>query len=291
MSMIFKTFFAVVTLAICGVTFHHVRSDASPTSLVSVGTRLPEFNGSPLGSIGSKNASEPSVTSTEENVRKLQEHLAASRAAAEAMPGYTATLEMQEEVNEKLRPVDRIEFKTRREPFSVYMRWTETEQEALYVEGENDNRLIVKPTKGLAAIRRIWRLDPDCQMAKKNCRYSITDAGIENLIVRVQSFYRQQSDVPALATCEVSESTFSNRDVTIFDVHFRNEKSAPKYCASKFCFDKQTDLLIAVDNYGWSKDGKPRLIEHHVYDEIKVEPQQDDTDFAQDNPAYSFIKR
>ena len=207
------------------------------------------------------------------------------------MPGYTAILEMQEEVEDTLRPVDRIEFKTRREPFSVYMRWNDSGQEALFVDGENDNRLIVKPTKGLAAIRRVWRLEPDCRMAKQNCRYPITDAGIEKLVIRIQAFYREQDIVPALANCELSESILANREVKVFEVQFKDKKTVPDYCASRFVFDKQTQLLIAVDNYGWSNDESPRLIEHYFYDEISVIPNPKDRDFAQENPAYAFKAR
>ena len=198
---------------------------------------------------------------------------------------------MQEEVDDELRPVDRIEFKTRREPFSVYMRWADSEQEALYVYGENKNRLIVRPTKGLAAIRRVWRLDPDCRMAKQTCRYPITDAGIENLVSRIQSFYDEHQGVDALADCRMEQSTFSHQDVVVFDIKFKEEATVPEYSSSRYCFDEQTKLLIAVDNYGWSKDSKPRLIEHYFYDQIEVLTEPNEDVFAEENPEYHFVAR
>ena len=51
-----------------------------------------------------------SAQTTTSSFRDLMDQLEAARSAAAAMPGYTALLEMQEEVGGDLRPVDRIEF-------------------------------------------------------------------------------------------------------------------------------------------------------------------------------------
>ena len=229
------------------------------------------------------------VNVKDDNFRQLKSHLQSACEAAASMPGYSAILDMQEEVSGTLRPVDRIEFKTRREPFSIYMRWTDSAQEALYVHGENDNRLIVKPTKGLAAIRRVWRLEPDCRMAKQNCRYPITDAGLENLVIRIQAFYSQRDDWSKLASFDLEQARIADRDVTIINVTFTDEASVPEYGSSKFCFDTQSKLLTTVDNYGWASDGQRRLIEHYAYEQIVETSTPSDVDFSAENPAYRFV--
>jgi hypothetical protein len=236
-------------------------------------------------------ATSSSGKSESDSFQRLKDHLRSAQATAASLPGYTAILEMQEEVDGTLRPVDRIEFKIRREPFSVYMRWNDSGQEVLYVDGENDNRLLVKPTNGLATLRRVWRLEPDSRVAKQNCRYPITDAGIENLVRRIQAFYSQRHDWSALAVCEVSESTLAGRPVTVFEVTFTDKDAVPEYCRSRICFDKQSNLLTALDNYGWSSDGEPRLIEHYVYEQIGELPVPADREFTESNPAYQFSQR
>lgn len=286
-----KILLATLMFAILGVAVYHVTSNANVIDSTVVASTLPALKNSGTAGSSSRDPVDTSDTTATDDFQKLKEHLQAARSAATAMPGYTAILELQEEVDDELRPVDRIEFKTRREPFSVYMRWADSEQEALYVHGENHNRLIVRPTKGLAAIRRVWRLDPDCRMAKQTCRYPITDAGIENLVSRIQLFYDEHRGVAALADCKMEQSTYSDQDVVVFHINFKDEATVHDYSASRYCFDAETKLLIAVDNYGWPKDDKPRLIEHYFYDQIEVLAEPHENVFAEENPEYHFVAR
>jgi len=284
-----KSSVAAISLTMCGLAVQHFTQDANATAPRVASTKLlseakPSLSADKPGDAGASSANVKS-----DNFRQLKSHLQAAREAAASMPGYSAVLDMQEEVSGTLRPVDRIEFKTRREPFSVYMRWNDSEQEALYVHGENENRLIVKPTRGLAAIRRVWRLEPDCRMAKQNSRYPITEAGIENLVIRIQQFYGQRDNWSIHATFDLEQKTIADRDVTLVNVTFINEASVPEYSSSRFCFDGDTKLLTAVHNYGWSTDEQPRLIEHYGYAQIVEVSTPGDVDFSTENPDYHFV--
>ena len=287
--MIIKSSVAAITLTMCGLVVEHFTRDASATDQRVASTKLPSEAASSLTADNAPDAGASTTKKEDDNFWQLKGHLQSAREAAASMPGYSAILEMQEEVSGTLRPVDRIEFKTRREPFSVYMRWNESGQEALYVHGENDNRLIVKPTKGLAAIRRVWRLEPDSRMAKQNCRYPITDAGLENLVIRIRAFYSQRDDWSRLAVCDLEQSRIADRDVTIVNVTFTDKSSVPEYSGSKFCFDMQSKLLTAVDNYGWASDGQRRHVEHYAYEQIVENSLPSDVDFSQENPDYRFV--
>jgi len=288
MSFLIKSLAGTLLFAILSFTVHHVTSEADESAAAvffPTGLKSSEAAGR---SFHNPKASTNKTTASA--FQEFVEQLEAARTAAAAMPGYTALLEMQEEVGGDLRPVDHIEFKMRREPFSVYMRWPDSEQEALYVDGENDNRLIVKPTKGLAAFRRVWRLDPDSRMAKQTWRYAITDAGIEKLVIRIQAFYARPNLV-GVAECIKEQLSVSRNNLTVFEVRFLDEAAVPEYSGSRFCFDGDTDLLIAVDNYGWSEDGKPRLIEHYYYDQIEILPEPTEDVFDEANPEYQFVAR
>ena len=290
MSFLIKSLAGTLIFAILSFTVHHVTSDADVVESAAAVFNSAGLKSSQAAGLSVHNRKGSSDKTTTSSFQHLMDQLEAARSAAAAMPGYTAHLEMQEEVGGDLRPVDRIEFKTRREPFSVYMRWTDSEQEALYVDGENDNRLIVKPTKGLAAFRRVWRLAPDSRMAKQTCRYSITDAGIKNLVIRIQSFYTERNLV-GVAECRKEQSTVSQNNATVFEVSFPDEATVPEYSGSRLCFDEETNLLIAVDNYGWSGDGEPRLIEHYFYDQIEVLTEPNEDVFDEENPEYQFVAR
>ena len=222
---------------------------------------------------------------------EMQADLAIAQTKAAALTSYTAIMEMQEEVNGNLRPLDRIQIKIRRQPFSVYMRWSESDQEVLFVDGQNDNRLLVKPTKGLAVMKRLWRLDPNSRMAKQSCRHPITDSGIEKLVSRIQDFYAVRDDWAAVVKCSVSDATVAESPVTAYEIRYRDIDVSPDYQVSRFCFDKSTELLIAVDNFGWSDAQEPRLIERYVFHTISQDTPLQDNDFAEENPDYQFVAR
>lgn len=240
---------------------------------------------------------EPAAASSEttadppelEDLQHLQDLLQSACVAAESMSVYTATFELQEEVNQKLRPVERITMKVRREPFSVFMRWTDSGQEVLYVSGENNNRVIVKPVGGLAALRRVWRLKPESRMAMRTCRHPITNAGLEMLAQRTRNFYVEQDNRSSVAACESMDATMLGQLVTIVTVQFRDQEQVPEYHSSRLVFDRNTQLLIAVDNFGWPEGDEPRLIEHYHFHQISGVQTLTDQDFAEANPEYNFV--
>lgn len=217
--------------------------------------------------------------------------LAIAKSRAHELTSYTAILEMQEEVNGRLREMNNIQFKFRQEPFSVYMRWTANGKEALFVRGRNDDRLLAKPANGLAALKRLWRLDPDSRMAKQSCRYPITDSGIENLVNRVDQFYAGRSDWSAVVNCSVAKSSQAGRSVTKYCMLFRDESVSPEYLKSQLCFDQATGLLTDVQNFGWTDDKSPRIVEHYAYSEIDLSAIMNDNDFDEKNSEYEFVAR
>lgn len=229
------------------------------------------------------------LTSTE-TFRKMRTDLATAQEKAASLTSYVATLDMQEEVNGRLRPMNRIHVKVRQQPFSVYMRWTDNEQEVLFVEGQNDDRLLVKPAKGLAALKRLWRIDPESRMAKQGCRYPVTDTGIQKLIDRVQEFYAAREDWASVADFSTADAVVSDTEVTAYTIRFRDQDASPEYGASQLCFEPSTGLLISVQNFGWSEnDDDHPLVEHYVYGDIRQDPPLQDTDFDEQNEEYSFV--
>ena len=281
-----------VCAACCGTPIAPFQSTAAEdlTEAVAATTTSPAGI-EPVSVLESVSALNPASLAETGVITRMLADLVVARSRAAELTCYTAVLEMQEEVDNTLRPLDRIQIKVRREPFSVYMRWNDTEQEVLFADGRNDNRLLVKPTKGLAVFKRLWRLDPNCRMAKQNCRYPITTSGLENLVTRIQEFYAVRDDWSAVAACSVSDATVAECDVRAYEIRFQNKEISSEYLGSRFCFDKATGLLISVDNFGWSDTGEPRLIEHYVYHSINRANALQDEDFAETNSEYGFVAR
>lgn len=229
--------------------------------------------------------------SNAQTFRQLTLDLASARVKSRDLASYTAVLEIQEERDEQLKPVDQVLVKIRRQPFSVYMRWNDSGQEAIFVDGENNNRLLVKPTSALAALKRVWSLDPESRLAKQSCKYPITASGIEKLTERVQEFYSAHQDWPQVVHCTQCTSTVAGSTVRRYDVKFLDKAISPDFCQGGYCFDESSGLLIAVENFGWSDDQKERLVERYIYQKINPEADLLDLDFDQANPAYNFAVR
>ena len=222
---------------------------------------------------------------------RMRAALATAKSQAHELSSYTAILEMQEEVNGNLRAMDSIQFKLRQQPFSVYMRWTSNGQEALFVRGRNDDRLLAKPASGLASLKRLWRLNPDSRMAKRSCRYPITESGIENLVNRVHEFYAARKDWSSAVNCSVSNLNETEHVVTEYCLHFRDKSVSPDYQESRLSFDQATGLLIVVQNFGWTDDKSPRIVEHYAYRAIDRSAELRDSDFDEKNSEYEFVAR
>jgi hypothetical protein len=81
----------------------------------------------------------------------------------------------------KLLPEEHIDAWFREKPYSVRMSWVKgagLASRTLYVQGENKNQLLARPT-GLGALFGIWRRDTDSDEAKQSSRYPITEFGIK----------------------------------------------------------------------------------------------------------------
>ena len=222
---------------------------------------------------------------------RMRASLATAKLRARELTSYTAILEMQEEVNGTLREMDSIQFKLRQQPFSVYMRWTATEQEALFVRGRNEDRLLAKPANGLASLKRLWRLDPDSRIAKQACRYPITESGIENLVNRVHEFYAARDDWSSAVNCSVSKLNEADHVVTEYCLQFRDKSVSPEYLKSHLSFDEATGLLVVVENFGWTEDESSRVVEHYAYRKIDQAAGLSDSDFDEKNSEYEFVAR
>ena len=101
---------------------------------------------------------------------------------AEAMKGYECIFAKKEVVgNETISQT--LKMKVRENPFSVYMYFEEPNQgrEVIYVEGQNDNKLLVHET-GLASLVGTLEFEPTSSRVMAENRYPVTKAGMANMV-------------------------------------------------------------------------------------------------------------
>jgi hypothetical protein len=69
----------------------------------------------------------------------------------------------------------------------------------------------------------------------------------------------------------------------------RHHEPGIEFHLGRLYFDKKTQFLVEVEQYGWPKTGeKPPLVEHYCYSEIEVNVGLTDEDFDPRNPNYRF---
>ncbi len=97
---------------------------------------------------------------------------------------YTCTFLKQERLNAGVGPLQVIDVKFRDEPFSVAMNWVRNPVGAtrlLYVQGRNDNEVLVRPV-GIAAALLPWvRVAPAGALAMERSLGPLTDFGFKRM--------------------------------------------------------------------------------------------------------------
>lgn len=115
--------------------------------------------------------------------------------------GYTCTFVKKERIDGKLFPPGKSDYEVikvacREKPFSVFFDWQKQPRlaaKALYVEGENGNKVLVKP-RGLLALAGIQEIALDDPRAKKTSRYPMSEFGMGLAIHRtVASMHKAQA--------------------------------------------------------------------------------------------------
>ena len=212
---------------------------------------------------------------------------------------YTATFFKQECVDGTTE-TQVIDMKLRHQPFSVYMKWLvgDKGRELLYVDGQNNGKLLVKLGGLKGRFLPCLKLDPNGSVAMQESRHPITKAGLLNM-ARESISYRQREIVkPKLEVrCRmIDNQTFHERPCYCFILNFNTPEVAEPYRKTIQYIDKELSLPVCVKNYGWPSDDaadspnldEETLIEHFSYTNIHFNQQPADLDFDRRNKNYSL---
>jgi hypothetical protein len=117
--------------------------------------------------------------------------------------GYRLIFQKQERIGGILQPSEVIEVAFRADPFSVFMRWLRGARiidKALFVEGENDGKVLVHPTGLAGLVVSYVARSPDDPAASQVGRYSIKDFGLKNTVERTLRDWKGAKLKGAVAT-------------------------------------------------------------------------------------------
>jgi len=217
-------------------------------------------------------------------------HAKASLEKIEALPGYEATFVKREVVGRTMIN-QQMRIKVRHSPFSVYMYFENPSQgrEVIYVEGRNNNNLLVHET-GLAGLIGTLELSPTSNQVMAENRYPITHAGIANLARAVILQWEEETkfgetEVKYYKDAKVGEYTCR----VIESIHPQPRKQF-RFHMTRLWIDNETGIPVRLQQFGFpaTADAKPPVIEDYTFSNIRQDVRLTDRDFDTRNPNYRF---
>ena len=180
-------------------------------------------------------------------------------------------------------------------PFSVYLKTLKPKKKAgrevVWVQGANGNKLCAHET-GLLGMKRFY-LEPTGWVAMQNSRYPITDAGIENLIIKLidkaeTAKLSNRSKVVYRDNAEIMK-----RKCSLIELINEERHESDEFHKAHVFIDQELNLPVRYVAFDWpaSPGGKPEIIEEYTYVRLKMNQGYTDIDFSADNPAYKFPRR
>ena len=213
---------------------------------------------------------------------------------------YTATFFKRERVDGILGDGQIVNIKVRHEPFSIYMKWVvgDRGREVLYVDGENDGKLLVKKGGFAGRLLGALKLDPDGSLAMKESRHPVTRAGLLNLVGELIKHRRKEVLLKEGFKCVMLDNQEVNqRPCYGFVLEFDDRTVSRIYRKSVLYLDKELLVPLHLQNYTWpEKEGEidaqnldaETIIEHYTFSNIKLNQNLADPDFDRTNENYSL---
>ncbi|MBE0537253.1 MAG: DUF1571 domain-containing protein [Phycisphaerae bacterium] len=232
------------------------------------------------------NAQEPTtVTATPEEQQKAiqlagQDHAALLNFLIDRydrnVRDYTGTFLKQEKIDGKLTPNQKIAFKFRQQPFSVFMEWLENPVGAdkiLYVEGQNDGKMLAHPT-GLISWVKSVKIDPEGRQATKSSLYPVTRFGFRSNLVQTLEVYRDAAEKDHAQIAFTGPETVAGRQVLTF------ERTLPhgQYENPRLTVRLDLEYLLPTEIIATDQNGD--LISHYTYTDLNFNTNLTDQDFA-----------
>jgi len=209
----------------------------------------------------------------------------------EAFDQYSLTFYRQERVGtvvQKLSPMEQVDALFRKKPFSVKFTWKSPDPvyyESLYVDGQNDGKLILRERKGMFPFPpQVRAIDPALPVKLGMARNPITDFGLARVVRRSLVAF----DDPTLAgVMSIRYEGVVNLEPMNRPAHWLRIERPPTpgyaYTRQDFYVDEESQLPAGTDL--WLKSGE--LGARYRYADINAQVQLSDQDFrlSQDHPG------
>jgi hypothetical protein len=148
--------------------------------------------------------------------------------------------------------------KVRENPFSVALKFNSPYRgrQVIYVEGENDGKMLVKP-EGFKAIVGTLSIDPHGDQALAENRHPITQAGLSSMVRLVLSQWKSELKQEDLHDVEISEDKSTGQTCRKIQVVRSSQTPGIPFHMTCLYLSQETKLPVRIENYDWpSTPGK-----------------------------------
>ncbi len=218
---------------------------------------------------------------------EVMELLAKARDSYNNLQDYVAEIHKQVYLHGELEKDELTVIKFQK-PFKVYLKWLSGKNEGaelLFVDGENDNKLIVHK-KILFGMKKTLELAPDGFWVRNFSKHSIRDAGFAGIIRMSYNQFeeaRKNNDIIAVS-CTMEEVNGRPVHKVAFAVSPEGKHNG-YYCRSAVeYFDAEHFLPIKATFWLWEDDE----VESFTFNKVKLNVGLDGKDFDKENKEYNF---
>lgn len=181
---------------------------------------------------------------------------------------YTALFLKRERINGTLLPLETIELRFQA-PFKVYMAWREPHpgRVIVYIEGENDNKILVNPG-GLLRFLRL-KLGPTSALAMQNTRHSILEVGLQKTIAYLEREYERGRREGQVTLTAQGDDEMADRPAYRLTLVFHADRTAGYYAQrGEIWVDTAHFLPIRLSLYDWDN----QLYAYYEYRNLQLNP-------------------
>ncbi len=205
---------------------------------------------------------------------------------------YECTFIKRELIGKKLHKTS-MKMKFREEPFSVYLKFLDTNagREVLYVKGQNNNNLLVREP-GFKAVLGVIPLSPTGSDAMAENRYPITSIGMKYMLNRVITQWEMEAKFGGTTVQKRPDSKLpvTGEVCTVYEsIHDKPAKDF-KFHTTRLWIEDKTGLPIGCQQFAFpgKHEKEPPMVEEYFYSDVKVNRNLTDADFDKSNKSYSF---
>lgn len=174
-------------------------------------------------------------------------------------------------------------------PFKVYLKWLSGKNKGtqlLFVDGEYDNKMIIRKGGGFLKIFGTMEMDPDGFWMKKFTKHSIWEVGFGGIIDRSYNAFRTAIEDNQVSAAQVTTAEIEGRPAyKLVLVMTDDGKDEGYYCRSSIqYYDTQSHLPVKVTFWLWEEDTAEILTFNDIKLNVKLSPEA----FDRENEEYHF---